>query len=119
MSNSAFLEAERTQQQKEYHDFTKSLLNYRKNHEVLQTGELLQYVPENNVYVYFRYNEDSRIMVVLNNNPEAQKFALDRFSEGLNGADAALNVLTGEKISLGKELEVPGKCPLILELNQQ
>lgn len=116
---SAFLESERTQQQNAYHDFTKKLLNYRKQHEVLQTGELLQYIPENNVYVYFRYNEDNRVMVVLNNKPEAQAIELARYSEGLQGAKSAVNVLTGEQVNLGKELEVPAKSPLVLELKQQ
>ncbi|MGB7786672.1 MAG: glycoside hydrolase family 13 protein [Salinimicrobium sp.] len=115
---SAFLEAERTSQQKAYHDFTKKLLNYRKQHEVLQTGELLQYVPQNNVYVYFRYNKDARVMVLLNNSAQAQTVELDRYSEGLNGATSAENVLTGEQVKLDNELELPAKSPLILELKQ-
>lgn len=116
---SAFLETERTQQQKEYHDFTKKLLNYRKDHEVLQSGELLQYVPDNNVYVYFRYNNDARVMVLLNNKPEAQTIKLARYSEGLNGATSAVDVMTGEQVQLREELEVPAKSPLILDLKQQ
>lgn len=60
-----------TDYQKGFQDFTKRLLNYRKNKPVLHTGKLLQYVPENNCYVYFRYNDESRVMIIINNNPEA------------------------------------------------
>ena len=115
---SAFLESERTPQQKAYFDFTKKLLNYRKDHEVLQTGGLLQYVPQDNVYVYFRYNTEERVMVLLNNNPKTQVVELNRYNEGLEGATSAVNILTGEQVQLGKVLEVPAKSPLILQLNQ-
>ena len=113
---SAFTEEGRTAQQDAYHDFTQKLLNYRKNAEVLHTGELLQYIPENNVYVYFRHNPEARVMVILNNNPEAQELDLIRYKEGISGATTAKNVLTGENFSLGKKLTVPGKSPLVLEL---
>jgi glycosidase len=113
----AFTEAGRTEQQNEYHSFTKKLLNYRKNNEVLHTGKLLQYIPENNVYVYFRYNTVERVMVIINNNPEAQTLDLTRFAEGLAGATSGKDIISGEQISLDENLEVSGKSSLVLELN--
>lgn len=117
---SAFSETTRTEEHEAYHSFTKKLLNYRKNSKVIQTGELLQYIPENNVYTYFRYdknNPDQRVMVVLNNNTKAQELDLSRFKEGLNNSKSAKNILTGEEISLTKTLKIEGKTPLVLELN--
>ena len=113
----AFTEAGRTEKQNEYHSFTKNLLNYRKNNDVLHTGKLLQYIPENNVYVYFRYDEDQRIMVVINNNPEDQTLKLDRFTEGLAGATLGNNVISGEQVALDDDLELDGKSSMVLELN--
>ncbi len=112
----AFTEAGRTEQQNEYHSFTKKLLNYRKNNEVIHTGKLLQYAPLENVYVYFRYNENDRVMVVINNNPEAQTLDLTRFAEGLAGATSGKDIISGEQISLDQNLEVSGKSSLVLEL---
>lgn len=83
---------------------------------MLQTGKLLQYLPENNVYVYFRYNQDQRVMVVINNDPSAQELDLDRFSEGLKGSTSGRNILSGENISLGEKLAVEGKTSLVIEL---
>ena len=114
---SAFTEAGRTQQQKEYHDFTKKLLNFRKDKEVLHTGKLLQYIPENNVYVYFRYNSQDRVMVVINNNPEAQTFDLKRFAEGLAGATSGRDVINDKEIQLQDKLEIEGKSSLVIDLN--
>ncbi|MGI0106933.1 glycoside hydrolase family 13 protein [Salinimicrobium sp. WS361] len=112
----AFTEAGRTEQQNEYHSFTKKLLNYRKYNEVIHTGKLLQYAPNNNVYVYFRYNENDRVMVVINNNPEAQTLDLTRFAEGLAGATSGKDIISGEQLSLDQDLEVSGKSSLVLEL---
>ena len=47
--------------------FTKKLLNWRKEKDVIHTGKLKQFIPENNLYVYFRYNDKESVMVVLNN----------------------------------------------------
>ncbi len=116
-AQNAFNEAGRTQQQNEYHSFTKKLLNYRKDNEVLHTGKLLQYIPENNVYVYFRYNADDRVMVVINNNPEDQTLNLERFAEGLAEATSGKDVISGEQVSLSDSLEVSGKSSMVLELN--
>ena len=42
------------------------LANYRANSSALTTGKLMQYVPENGVYVYFRYDDKQTVMVVMN-----------------------------------------------------
>jgi L-rhamnose mutarotase len=35
---------------------------------------MTHYIPENNVYVYFRYTDKKTVMVVINNNPTQQTF---------------------------------------------
>ncbi|CAN5121706.1 glycoside hydrolase family 13 protein [soil metagenome] len=116
-SNNAFTPPGRDELQESYHSFTKKLLNYRKNKEVLHFGKLLQYLPEDNVYVYFRYNENERVMVVLNNNPEEKEINLKRFHEGMAGSTAGVNILTSANVTLNETLSIPGKSPLVIELN--
>ncbi|GAK92862.1 alpha-amylase (neopullulanase) SusA [Nonlabens ulvanivorans] len=108
-----------TDYQKGFQDFTKKLLNYRKDKPVLHTGKLLQYVPENNCYVYFRYNGDSRVMVVINNNPEAVTLDLDRFQEGIDKRKKGFDILTGEKVNLSDSLKVSGKTSMVIDLDNQ
>ncbi|MEP6262112.1 MAG: glycoside hydrolase family 13 protein [Gillisia sp.] len=117
-SNNAFTQSGRDKLQEDYHSFTKTLLNFRKNKEVLHFGKMIQFLPENNVYVYFRYNDKDRVMVVLNNNPEAQQLDLSRFAEGFNGATRGKEILSAQNVELGKSLMVPGKTPMVIELNR-
>ncbi|GAK75202.1 alpha-amylase family glycosyl hydrolase [Nonlabens sp. Asnod3-H03] len=108
-----------TDYQKGFQDFTKRLLNYRKNKPVLHTGKLLQYVPENNCYVYFRYNDESRVMIIINNNPQAITLNLNRFKEGIDGKENGIDVLTNQKINLSDSVKVPGKTSMVIDLDNQ
>ncbi|MBB4805164.1 glycosidase [Chryseobacterium defluvii] len=115
-SNNAFTQSGRTDSQNQYFDFTKKLLNWRKSKEVIHTGKTLHYVPENNVYVYFRYNDKERVMVVINNNTNAQTLNLKRFSEGLENFTRGKDIISGKEFSLQNSLNVPAKTSLIIEL---
>ena len=55
-------------------------IELEKNKEVIHTGKLTHYIPENNVYVYFRHNDKETVMVVINNAPDTQKLNT-RFQE--------------------------------------
>ncbi len=113
--NNAFIEEGRTDLQNEYFNFTKNVLNWRKDKPVIHKGKTVQFVPENNVYVFFRYTDSERIMVVINNNPEKQTLDLSRFEEMLNGFDSGFEVISNQKIVLNKELVVGGKSSMIIE----
>jgi glycosidase len=71
----------RTKAEQDMWTFVQTLANYRKQHAVLQTGKTMQYVPEDAVYVYFRYNEQETVMVVMNCNDSTKEIKLDRFKE--------------------------------------
>ena len=44
----------------------KTLGNFRKNSSALKTGKMMQYVPQDGLYVYFRYDAKQTIMCVMN-----------------------------------------------------
>jgi glycosidase len=116
-TNNAFSATGRTQIQEDYHAFTKRIFNWRKGAKAVHIGRLLHYVPQENVYVYFRILDDKRIMVVLNNNIEDQIIKLDRFAEGLNKKTSGTDILSGEKINLKDQLKVTAKTPMVIELD--
>jgi glycosidase len=116
-TNNAFSSTGRTQVQEDYHAFTKKIFNWRKGAKAVHIGRLLHYVPQKNVYVYFRILDDKRIMVVLNNNIEDQIIKLDRFAEGLNKKTSGTDILSGEKINLKDQLKVTAKTPMVIELD--
>jgi glycosidase len=82
-TNNAFTQSGRTKVQNQYFDFTSKLLNWRKSKEVIHFGKMKHYVPVNNVYVYFRYNQSESVMVIINNSPNSQTFKTNRFSESI------------------------------------
>lgn len=115
-SQNAFTAQGRTASQKEYFDFTQKLLNWRKGKSVIHTGKTLNYVPENNLFVYFRYDEKERVMVVLNTNPAPQKIDFNRFAEGIQQKTKGRDVISGQEWNLKGTMEIAGKTALILEL---
>jgi glycosidase len=106
-----------TSEQKAFQDFTKLLLNYRKNKPVLHTGKLLQYVPENNCYVYFRYTDSSRVMVVINNNTNELTLDLERFKEGITTIEEGEEILSNQQVELTGELKIAGKTAMVIDLD--
>lgn len=116
-ANNAFTKDGRTEEQEAYHSFSKTLFNFRKETPALHTGELLHYLPENNVYVYFRSLEDQTVMVVLNNNPEEQTLDLSRFTEGIKNATTGKELFSQNTLNLDEPLTVKGKSPLVISLN--
>lgn len=114
--NNAFSASGRTAEQAKYFDFSKKVLNWRKNKEVIHTGKLTHYIPENNVYVYFRHNDKETVMVVINNAPDTQILNLARFQENIKSFTSGNDILSGKTIDLKTELAIDGKTSMILEL---
>jgi neopullulanase len=116
-TNNAFSASGRTAEQAKYFDFSKKVLNWRKNKEVIHTGKLTHYIPENNVYVYFRHNDSETVMVIINNSKDNQKVNLSRFEENIKNFTAGNDILSNQNFDLKQEeLSINGKSSLILEL---
>ncbi|MET4082383.1 glycosidase [Pedobacter sp. UYP30] len=114
----AFTAAGRTEKENEAFNFVKTLANFRKSNESLQTGKLMQYLPQDDVYVYFRYNEgDAKgtVMVIVNGNDKDKTLATDCFSERTAGITKAKNIITEKTIAF-KNIQVPAHTTLVLEL---
>lgn len=112
----AFTSQGLTKAQKEFRLFFKKLLNWRKTATAIHDGKLIHFVPVNGVYTYFRFNDEMKVMVVLNKTASRQNVDLTRFSEILVKATAAKNIFTGRTITLNDKLAVDSKEPLILEI---
>ncbi len=105
-----------TKQQIAAKNFVKKLLHWRKTAEVIHNGKLMHFVPENGVYVYFRYNDKRKVMVILNKNKGKHLLNPRRFEEMLKGTTSGTDVLSGKQFQLGEMIDLPAKAPLLLEL---
>ena len=104
-----------TAQQKEAQEYIRVLAHLRKNSCALNSGELLHFIPQEEVYVYFRTFEQENIMVLANRNKEGKTIDLARFSQGLKGATSGENLITEEKVDLSRgTIEVGPMETLIL-----
>ncbi len=96
--------------------YLKQLLNWRKNNPVIANGQTMHFAPFNGMYVYFRYNKEKMVMVVMNKNEKEMNVETSRFAEVLKGKSNAVNVLTGETVAVANSFIVPAKSALVLEI---
>jgi glycosidase len=112
----AFTQQGLTAQQKEAQDWMKKLLNWRKTKKVLHNGKVMHFFPAwNNTYVYFRYNEQEKVMVVMNKSPKTEELDLKNFREILT-ENQGKDIITGQMIELKDKLQVPAQTVYVLEL---
>ncbi len=77
----------------------------------------MQYVPEDWVYTYFRYDNNQTVMVVMNTSNDERTIKPDRFAERTAGFTKAKNINAGWRADLtAQEWKIPGKTIWILEL---
>ena len=93
-ASNKFIAANRTAQENEAFDFVKTLAQFRKTSSAIASGKLMQYVPVEGVYVYFRYNTAQTVMVIANTAKEKKTVSLERFSERTNGFTKYRNVIS-------------------------
>jgi glycosidase len=118
-SINAFTKEGRTEIQNEYFDFTSKLFNWRKNKSVIHSGKMTHYIPEYNVYIYFRYNDSESVMVLINNSNQPQNVNTIRFQENLEYYKSGKDFLTEQIIDVSDEINMEPKSVLILELNKE
>ncbi|WP_109302663.1 glycoside hydrolase family 13 protein [Aquimarina sp. AU474] len=117
-SRNAFTQEGRTIEENEVFNYVKRILNWRKNAKSIHEGKLTHYKPDDNVYVYFRYNENQNTMIIINNSDKnIQTFDLTRFKGSLKGYTKGIDIITGNEISKLDKIVLPKKTALIVELS--
>ena len=87
-----------------------------RNKDVIHTGKTLHFVPQNGVYVYFRYNDKEKVMVVINKNDKPQTLDLNNYSEIIPNEISVKDVISDTEFTINKNLEIKGKSSYILEI---
>ncbi len=97
-------------------NFTKTLAHYRHKTTALTTGKMTQFIPQDGIYTYFRYDEKNTIMVMMNTRDKAnEKIDITRFSERTNGFFKGKNIITGEIVDLAN-IKLKPYQTLVVEL---
>lgn len=109
----------RSRKEEEVFNWTRTLANFRKNSSAITSGQLMQYVPEDWVYTYFRYDAKQTVMVVMNTSPNERTIKPARFVERTGGFTKAKNITGGWTADLtADEWKIPGKTIWVLELGK-
>jgi len=106
----------RTAAENDFFNYFRNIARYRQRSSALQKGNTLQYQPNDNVYVYFRYDKMQRVMCLVNPNPEVRVIQTERFSEGLAGKRAGKDIVSGQDVDLATSVSIPGKTFMLIEL---
>jgi glycosidase len=108
----------RTAQENEVFNYIKTLAAFRKTSSALKSGKTMQFIPQNGVYVYFRYDEKQTVMCVMNTNDQPATIDLSRFAERMKGYTKAFDAATGITFNLEPKLTLGEKYLLVMELKK-
>jgi glycosidase len=108
----------RTEKENEAFNYIRKLANYRKSSAALQTGKLMQYIPSDGVYVYFRYTDNESVMVAYNSSDKERTLNQHNYDQRLGNCGKLTNVVDGKTITDLSSITVPAKSIAIYELGK-
>lgn len=87
------------------HDFVRKIASLRKDPS-LSAGRFKHFIPEDDVYTYFRYNEEKTWMIMVNTGSEEKNIDLNRFSEMIGDSEQLKDALTGKVVLTDHEIHL-------------
>lgn len=119
-TQNCFNSEELSEEQQLYFEFTKKLLNWRKSNKAVHNGKTIQFIPVDNVYVYFRVLDDQAVMVVINNSSDSKSITLENYSEVLQDFNFGWDIIHERAFDLNStNFAIQGKNAYIIELKNE
>ncbi len=112
----AFTEQGLTAQEKDFLHYIQLLGTFRKSASALKTGALMQFLPEDGLYVYFRYDKGQTIMCVMNTDNKERKVNFEKYRERTNGYLGGKDIVSGNLI--GNQFSIPAMTMQVIELTK-
>ena len=76
----------------------------------------MQFMPENGVYVYFRYDEKQTVMCILNDSGKEEPIDFKNYAERLKGFTKAFNIADNNSYLIAESISIPAKTMWVLSL---
>lgn len=115
---SAFTAEGRLKKENEAWDYLSKLLNWRKTSSAIHNGKLTHFIPENDIYVYFRHNNDQTVMVVLHNGYQPKVLKTERFNEILSKFSKGNEIITGKMLDDLSKIQLSPRSAMVIELQK-
>ena len=103
--------------EKDVYDYTRHIMNWRKEKEVIHSGKTLHFIDRNNTYAYFRYNDSDVVFVFINNTDAAQLVPWSRYAEIAADLTVGRDVMTGESVTMSG-VKVEPMSALVVEFKR-
>jgi neopullulanase len=97
-------------------DWTKRIANFRKTSSAIKTGKMMQYLPKDGLYVYFRYDAKQTVMCVMNTADKEMTVNFADYSERTKGFTKGVDIVSGN--SIGADSKIAAKTMMVLELKR-
>ncbi|OIR13253.1 neopullulanase [mine drainage metagenome] len=112
----AFTQEGLSDEEKDMLQYTKTLANFRKHSSAITKGKLMQYIPDDGLYVYFRYDNNQTIMCVMNTSDKEKQIDFKKYEERTTNFSKAVDVINGT--SYNNIFSIPAKRMWVLELKK-
>lgn len=103
---------------KELYDFSRKLFQWRKNADVIHNGKTLHFIPVNEGYGYFRYDDNDVVFVFINPSDKTINVPWSHYAEITDGLGTGTDVMTGEKVILSDSTQVGPMQTLLIQYSR-
>lgn len=112
----AFTAEGRTPLQNEAYDYLSKLLNWRRGEarEVMATGKLKHFMPQNGIYAYQRKLGNKEIVVMMNGNDSENKVTMERTLEVLPYGTTMHDLISGRDVTIQPEMTFGPRQVMVL-----
>ncbi len=117
-SINVFANENMSKQQMEAMSYLKSLIKLRNENTELQSGKLIQYIPNDGIYVYFRSSKSKAFMIVLNNTDKDKTLKLNYYKESLENFSTIKEFGKDESMKIPPQVQLKAKSATIYELTK-
>lgn len=95
-----FSRSGRTSLEDSMYTYISKLAQFRKQSPALTRGKMMQFIPRNNFYVYFRYTPEQTVMVMANTGNKPGQMRWKEWTERTKGFTKARDVISGKVIAI-------------------
>ena len=112
----AFTETNLTKEEADFLHYVQTLGAFRSKSSALKTGNMMQYIPEDGLYVYFRYDNNQTVMCVMNTDTKSRNVKMSKYTERTNNFKGGKDIISGNTI--GSEFSIPSMSMQVIELTK-
>ncbi|ODT90153.1 MAG: alpha-amylase, partial [Sphingobacteriales bacterium SCN 48-20] len=95
-----FSRAGRSSLEDSIYTYISKLAQFRKKSPALTRGKMMQFIPRNNFYVYFRYTPEQTVMVMANTGNKPGEMRWKEWAERTKGFTKARDVISGKVVAI-------------------